>query len=110
MFWHAMIGPQRDISEGGDRARRYPVDVGPFSAVPDSPTSDDFIALGDLVGPGNVAVLLRGDAITPDGWEVLESITGVQMLGPTSPTASSRGAQIFTLGPDDVEEMVSLTS
>ena len=110
MMWHAMSGHQRVISEGGDHARRYPVDVGPFSAVPDHPTSEDFVALGELVGVGNVAILLRGDAIAPDGWEVLGSITGVQMIGPTSPISASRDERILTLGSDDVEEMVSLTS
>jgi ribosomal protein S18 acetylase RimI-like enzyme len=110
MMWHAMSGPQRDISEGDERARRYPVDVGPFSALPDELTADDYRALGDLVGPGNVALLFRGEASAPEGWEVLGTIDGVQMIGPTSPVVPTNDSRIVTLGPEDVEEMVSLTS
>lgn len=110
MMWHAMSGPQRVLSEGDERARRYPLAVGPFSAVPDIPTSDNFVALRDLVGPGNVAVLLRGDVTPPEGWEVEGLIDGVQMIGPEALATPSRDSRIVTLGVDDVDQMMSLTS
>jgi GNAT superfamily N-acetyltransferase len=110
MMWHAMTGPQRHLSEGDEHARRYPVDVGPFNAVPDEPTVEDYRALGKLVGASNVALLFRGDAVAPAGWDVLGTINGVQMVGPAAPMATSGDAGIVTLGTDDVEEMIALTS
>jgi ribosomal protein S18 acetylase RimI-like enzyme len=110
MMWHAMIGPQRGLSEGDERARRYPTDVGPFAAVPDEPTAESYVALRDLVGPGNVAVLLRGEVTPPEGWEVLGEIDGVQMIGPDSSTTRFDDPRVIPLGAGDVDEMLSLTS
>jgi ribosomal protein S18 acetylase RimI-like enzyme len=110
MMWHAMNGPQRNLAEGGELAKRYPSDVGPFCAVPDEPTGEHFDALRTLVGPGNVATILRGELRPPEDWEVLGTIDAVQMIGPSELVNGADDARIATLGVDDVEEMMSLTS
>lgn len=109
MMWHALSGPQRYLSEGDERARRYPTDVGPFGAVPDEPRAEHVEALRELVGPGNVAVLLRGEVEAPDGWEVLGLINAVQMIGPAQATHAS-DPRIVALGASDADEMVSLAT
>jgi GNAT superfamily N-acetyltransferase len=110
MMWHAMDGPQRDISEGNELARRYPKDVGPFCAVPDEPSSENYEALRDLVEPGNVATLLRDEVTAPEGWEVLGTIDAVQMVGPDSSTTEFDDPRVIPLGAGDVDEMLSLTT
>jgi ribosomal protein S18 acetylase RimI-like enzyme len=110
MMWHALGGPQRYLAEGDDRARRYPIDVGPFCAVPDEPTAEHYEALRDLIGPGTVAVLLRGEVEVPEGWEVLAPVSAVQMIGPLVSVGIPDDPRITLLGSADVEEMMSLTS
>ncbi len=109
IMWHSLGGPHQHFAQGNDRARRYPSDVGPFSAVPDEPTTEDFEALRDLAGPGNVATLFRGDVTVPEGWEVLGVINGVQMIGPDEPDDGPADERIVTLGAEDVDAMLSLT-
>lgn len=109
-MWHALDGPQRRFALGDDRARRYLEDVGPFCAVPDEPEEDNFVALRDLVGPGNVALLLRGEVTAPEDWELLDAFDVVQMIGPRTPASRSVDPRVSALGSDDVEEMMSLTA
>jgi ribosomal protein S18 acetylase RimI-like enzyme len=109
MMWHAMTGPQRHLSEGDDRARRYPIDLGPFCAIPDEPSGEHFGGLRDLVGPGNVATLFRGDVEVPDDWEVIGRYSGIQMMGPAS-VNQSIDSRIVTLGAHDAADMMSLAS
>lgn len=109
MMWHALCGPQGHLSQGDERARRYPTDVGPFSAVPDEFRTEHLEALRGLVGPGNVAVLFRGEVAAPEGWEVLGLINGVQMIGPLR-APYPKDPRIVTLGASDADEMVSLAS
>lgn len=104
-----MNGPQRHLSMGDDRARRYPSDFGPFSSVPDEPSDEHFAALRDLIGPGNVATLFRGDVTPPDDWEAIGRYSGIQMMGPAS-ASQSIDSRIVTLGAKDAADMMSLAS
>lgn len=110
IMWHSLGGPHLHFAEGDERARRYPPDVGPFSAVPDEPLPEHFAALRELVGPAGVATLFRGDVTVPDGWEVLGTINGVQMVWPSGPPLEGVDPRIVTLGDEDVDEMMSLTA
>jgi ribosomal protein S18 acetylase RimI-like enzyme len=110
MMWHALDGPQRQFSLGDERARRFREDVGPFCALPDEPSAENYAALRELVGPGNVATLFRDDVTPPDSWEVIGTINGVQMIGPTSTVSQVADPRVVTLGADEVDDMMSLTS
>src|ERR1700722_771922 len=107
-MWHSLSGPHLHFAEGDDRARRYPSDIGPFGAVPDIPAPENFEALRELIGPGEVTTLFRGDVTVPDGWDVLGSFAGVQMIGPAKPVAEPTDPRITVLDRDDVDEMMSL--
>jgi predicted GNAT family acetyltransferase len=110
IFWHALDGPQRQFSLGDERARRFREDVGPFCALPDEANAEDYAALEILVGPGNAAVLFRDDPAHLDAWEVLGQINAVQMIGPTAPREHDVHTRVSTLGVNDVDDMMSLTS
>jgi len=109
-MWHSLGGPHLHFAEGDARARRYPPDVGPFNAVPDEPLPEHFAALRELVGPGGVATLFRGEVTVPDDWEVLGTIDGVQMIWPSRRPFERVDPRIVTLSDEDVDEMMSLTA
>jgi predicted GNAT family acetyltransferase len=106
-MWHSLEGPHRHVAQGDERARRYPVDIGPFAALPDEPQPEHFEALRDLVGPEGTAVLFRAEVTAPNDWELLGSIDGVQMVWP-SESLLEFDARIITLGHDDVADMMGL--
>jgi predicted GNAT family acetyltransferase len=107
-IWSALTTRQQALAEGGALARRYPPAIGPFAAMVDtSPRS--FASLAALMSPSDIAVLFTPDPVTPPAeFKVLLAKTGEQMIG--MPAASpSRGADIVTLGADDVSAMMELT-
>jgi GNAT superfamily N-acetyltransferase len=110
IMWYSMEGPHFHLAEGGEHARRFPSDVGPFSAVPDEALPKHFEALRELIGPGGVGTLFRGEVSIPTGWEVLGMIDGVQMTWPSRPPPVDVDRRIVALGDADVDEMMSLTS
>jgi ribosomal protein S18 acetylase RimI-like enzyme len=109
VFWHALNGSQRQFSLGDERARRFREDIGPFGALPDGATAENYAALAELVGSGNSVVLFRDDP-APDAWEVIGTINAVQMIGPMAPLTHVVDPRVSTLGVDDVDDMMSLTS
>ena len=100
----ALLGPHAHLAERRGRVLRYPVDVCPFLAFPDDPGEDDWRDLADLAGPGEVTGLAA--AAVPDGWEVIFSLDGVQMVDDGIPAAPDPEA--VELGPADVPEMLDL--
>lgn len=109
IMWHSLNGFHASLALGDAHARRFPSDVGPFGAVPDQPTSKDYAALRELIGASQVTTLFRGDVAVPVGWDVLGTINGVQMVGPTS-VEETIDSRIITLDVADVPEMMALTS
>jgi predicted GNAT family acetyltransferase len=77
--------------------------------VPDEPLPEHFDALRTLVGPGEVALLFRGELTVPEHWEVLGTFVGVQMVWPVDSAPDAIDEEIITLDRKDVEEMMSLT-
>jgi len=100
----ALLGPHAHLAERRGRVLRYPVDVCPFLAFPDDPGDADWRDLAQLAGPGEVTGLAV--AAVPDGWEVLFTLDGVQMVDDGIPAAPDPEAVV--LGPADVPEMLAL--
>ena len=68
-----------------------------------------FAALGALMSGSEIAVLFTPDAVTaPADFKILLAETGEQMIG-TPAESALRGAEIVTLGADDVPAMMALT-
>ncbi len=112
-IWHALGGEQAVVADTVGRARRFRVDVSPFSGLPDRPVVDDWDALRTLVGPGETALLLRNEIVAPEHWETAFTLEGVQMVfdagAPSSaPRADPAHFPITTLGFDDVPDMLEL--
>lgn len=105
--WAALTSTQAWIAEGGDRARRYPVGVVPFAAARDD-EPESLEALGRLVGPDEVAVLLQPDPIRlPASLEPVFEAAGVQMVA-TRPVEAVDDRRIVPLGPPDAADMAAL--
>ena len=89
------------------RARRYPVDVAPFLAVPSQPSADDWHDAAGLVVPGTyTAVLHRGEV--PQGWKGIQAFDGVQMIG--EHVTGVDCPEAISLGAADVPEMLELVA
>jgi ribosomal protein S18 acetylase RimI-like enzyme len=106
-IWSALTTRQRDLAEGGARARRFPVAIGPFADLVDmSPQS--FTELAAIMSGSEISVLFTPDAVTvPDQFKVLLAETGEQMTG-TPAESTLAGVEIVTLGPADVPDMMAL--
>jgi ribosomal protein S18 acetylase RimI-like enzyme len=107
-IWSALTTRQRDLAEGDDLARRYPVAITPFADMVDmSPKA--FAALGALMSDQDIAVLFTPEPVeVPAAFKVMLAKPGEQMIG--MPAASPiRGTEIVTLGSADVPAMMALT-
>jgi len=107
VIWSALTSQHGPIAQGDDRARRYPSQIGPFAAMPDtSPAS--FAALAQLLTPEDqVALFTVNEPILPEQFEVLYRKNLDQMVGPTIPGAVDM-AHITQLGAADVDDMKAL--
>src|SRR6266436_5548185 len=66
-IWSALTTRQKDLAEGGARARRFPPAIGPFADVADmSPHS--FAELAAIMSGSEISVLFTPEAVAaPDG-------------------------------------------
>jgi predicted GNAT family acetyltransferase len=108
VVWHALTGPHRTLAIGHGRARHYPRDVAPFSAIAD-PTP---LAYADLMVDLPLdaeARLFRptADAL-PAGWAETGVFPMLQMVADRAPGEADRGKQPVRLGPADVSQMREL--
>src|SRR5882757_7616809 len=106
-IWSALTTRQKDLAEGGARARRFPPAIGPFADLVDmSPQS--FAELAAIMSGSEISVLFTPDAVTPpDNFKILLADTGEQMIGTPAESAVS-GVNIVTLGVRDVPDMMGL--
>jgi ribosomal protein S18 acetylase RimI-like enzyme len=106
--WFALITKQRELAQGGARARRFPPDIAPFADVVDM-SVESFAALGALMSQSDFVVLFTPDPVTaPAEFKTLLAKTGEQMIGMPAETSGGT-ADIVALGADDVPAMMELT-
>jgi predicted GNAT family acetyltransferase len=107
-IWSALTTRQQNLAEGGARARRFPMAIGPFADLVDmSPQS--FAELAAMMSGSEISVLFTPGAVTaPDDFKVLLADTGEQMIG-TPAESMLAGVDIVTLGAADVPDMLTLT-
>jgi ribosomal protein S18 acetylase RimI-like enzyme len=113
--WHALGSSHAEFAESAGAARRYLPDVSPFCALPDAPTTDDWDALRELVGPGESAFLLREPIEIASKWELMFRLDGVQMVaghdrGEPPDTHGTMAMEIVELTDEDVPEMLELVA
>jgi ribosomal protein S18 acetylase RimI-like enzyme len=104
----ALCGPHARFAQVRGRARRYPVDVAPFLALPSSPSAQDWRDAAGLVAPGGYAAVRYSGAEPPDAWQALEAFDLVQMVGERVTGVDCPEA--IKLGAADVPEMLELVA
>lgn len=112
MAWHALSGPQAHLAltAGGGAARCYRDEIAPFCGVE---RLDDrgWGALADLVGPGGVAVFLRGEVEpSPAGWTELLREPATQYVAGDLVEDPPAGREVVELTAADVPDMVRLAA
>ncbi len=105
--WAALIGPHARFAERIGHAARYPAHVSPFTALADASDPRAWADLAALVGPGSDTVV-PGVPTPPDGWQIVQSIEGVQLVD--TGLRAEPAPEAVRLGPDDVPEMLELVA
>jgi GNAT superfamily N-acetyltransferase len=112
-IWSALIHDHAHLAVGGDKARRYPEEIGPLSGMP-AQSEAGYDALRLLAGPGGVVVLfLREPPRPPAGWTLLRGGVVHQMIAKQpciASTASPAGGQLRRLTAADAPAMVALAT
>lgn len=80
-MWQSLVGAHAHLSEGRGRARRYLPTVAPFVAVDDADDPQTWTDLAQLIGPGQDVAIPRDISVLPDGWSLVMTGPGVQMVG-----------------------------
>lgn len=108
LIWTALTTRQAYLSEGGDRARRFQVEIGPFAAcLDDSPEAA--AALAALIPKsGDISLLEPSPPAAPNGVEISFEARGVQMNARAFQRGAPCNLPIEPLGDVDAEEMLEL--
>ncbi|MET8805755.1 GNAT family N-acetyltransferase [Streptomyces sp. NPDC004546] len=105
--WAALTGPHAHFAERIGHAARYHQDVAPFHAVSDEDDPRAWVDLAALVGPGGTASV-RGVTEAPEGWEVVGTGHGVQLVD--TGLRAEADPEAVRLGPADVPEILDLVA
>jgi ribosomal protein S18 acetylase RimI-like enzyme len=90
-IWSALSTEHLGLALGDERARRYPVEIGPLSGIP-AQTKESYEALSELARDG-VVVLFSVEPIVPvGGLQVMRSGPIVQMVRETRGVEPDAGA------------------
>ncbi|WP_240498435.1 GNAT family N-acetyltransferase [Williamsia sp. 1135] len=106
-IWESMNGVHAPLTEGTGRARRYLPTIAPFVGIGDIDDPRTWTELAQLVGPGQEVAVPREVASLPEGWSVVVSGPGVQMIATTA-LKPRPDPEAVRLGADDVEDMLAL--
>ena len=111
--WHALTGPQAHLALGSPdgRALRYADDIAPFCGV-ERLDDHGWSALAELVGPGGVAVFLRGEVEPePPGWARLVREPATQYVaGDLAELPPEASREVTELTASDVPDLVRLAA
>jgi ribosomal protein S18 acetylase RimI-like enzyme len=104
----ALCGPHARFAQVRGRARRYPLDVAPFLALPSPPSAEDWRDAAGLVAPGTYAAVRYVGAELPDAWQAVDAFDLVQMIG--EQVTGVDCPEAIPLGAADVPEMLELAA
>ena len=104
----ALCGAHARFAQVSGRARRYPVDVAPFLALPSPSSAEDWRDAAGLVAPGTYAAVRYSGAELPDAWQAVDAFDLVQMIGERVTRVDCPEA--IPLGAADVPEMLELVA
>jgi len=101
----SLDGHHARFAQRHGRAVRYQPEVCSFVALDDERDPRAWADVSELIGPGRELVL-PGVSTWPDGWELVASLEGVQMVG--TAVAPRPDPEAVVLGEDDAPEMLDL--
>lgn len=111
--WHALTGPHAAFAIGKGRARHYPRDIVPFSAIAE-PTPEAYRDLAVDLPPNTAARLQRvHDEPVPPGWEKIATYPLLQMVADRLQGAAPDTRSVVTLDQreiDAMQELIALTN
>lgn len=106
--WHALTGPHAHLARGTGKARHYPRDAAPFSALAEA-TPDAYADLACDLPPGLEARLFRPAAeAPPPGWAVVSARPIRQMVADAVPPVHPAEDDLIVLASGDVPDMLAL--
>jgi ribosomal protein S18 acetylase RimI-like enzyme len=107
--WHALTGPHAAFAIGNGRARHYPRDIVPFSAIAE-PTLAAYCDLAVDLPPNTEARLQRlRDEPVPPGWDKISAYPILQMVADRIEGAVPDPRTVVSLDERDIEAMQELT-
>lgn len=107
--WSALTGRHAWLAIGGDVVRRYPDDVSPIVGIGDWRDPRVWDELVEVFGPG-AEVRVSGEAPrAPEGWQVTQEGSGVQLVL-TDPSTPRPTTDAVELGAADAAEMLDLVA
>jgi GNAT superfamily N-acetyltransferase len=109
-IWSALTSSQAHFAIGGPLGKRYPAEVAPFIAAPDS-SAASARALAELVAPDEVVNVVGISPQLDAGWELLATGNIVQMVWrPDAPAPAEDATGITRLSETDTADMLALTA
>jgi ribosomal protein S18 acetylase RimI-like enzyme len=106
--WHALTGPHGVYAVGRGKARHYPRDMAPFSAIAE-PSDSAYADLAADLPAGTEARLFRPDVEPlPDGWQEISCFRMLQMVASRAPTIDD--VSTVALTPADAPAMLDLVA
>jgi ribosomal protein S18 acetylase RimI-like enzyme len=106
--WAALSGPHAHFAERVGQAARYPLDISPFTALANPADPRVWDDLAALVGPGNVTPVSGAITAPPEGWQIVESGQGVQLVD--TALRVEPAPEAIRLGAADVPDMLDLVA
>jgi ribosomal protein S18 acetylase RimI-like enzyme len=103
--WASLTGAHAYLAKRYLGAARYPSDVAPFAALADAADPENWLELARLFEPGVVAVL-PGVSEAPNGWEIVDTVYGAQLVDASLRTETD--AEAVRLDHADVPEILEL--
>jgi ribosomal protein S18 acetylase RimI-like enzyme len=104
----SLLGPHARFAERRGGAVRYRADVAPFAALPAEPDDADWADAAALAGPGGIVALAGVTVPPPDGWTVVASFPGVQLVD--DGIVAAPDSEAVRLGAADVPQMLGLVA
>lgn len=104
----SLRGPHAHFAESRGAILRYPPQVTPWVALPESPSAADWADAAALAGPGGAVTITAFREPPPEDWEVVFHADGVQLVD--AGVDAEPFPEAVRLGPADVPDMLALVA
>lgn len=104
--FESLTGAHARFAVHRGRVLFYPADVSPFFVMPNPPAEADWAEVAAAFGPGGIVPLAGVEEPPPDGWTIVMTGEGVQLVD--DGVAAMPDPDALTLGTEDVPEMLAL--